>query len=93
MKTDKIAIEPAKETQDERGQKVGLWATGGAVISAILSSACCWLPFLLIAFGASAAGVSGFFEEGVSRRSPSRRIHSWKTFSVNTLSAFTAAAI
>ena len=60
--TDCCAIEPAKETQDEHGQKVGLWATGGAVISAILSSACCWLPFLLIAFGASAAGVSGFFE-------------------------------
>jgi len=31
-------------------------------VTALLSSACCWLPLLLIAFGASAAGVSGFFE-------------------------------
>jgi len=43
-------------------RNVGLWATGGAVVSAVLSSACCWLPLLLIGFGASAAGVSGFFE-------------------------------
>ncbi len=31
-------------------------------MTALLSPACCWLPLLLIAFGASAAGVSGFFE-------------------------------
>jgi copper chaperone CopZ len=37
-------------------------ATGGALLSAALSSACCWLPLLLLAFGASAAGVAGFFE-------------------------------
>jgi len=30
--------------------------------SAILSSACCWLPLLLLTFGLSAAGVAGFFE-------------------------------
>jgi len=35
---------------------------GGSVIAAVLSSACCWLPLLLLAFGASAAGVSAFFE-------------------------------
>ncbi|MFK5921999.1 MAG: mercuric transporter MerT family protein [Verrucomicrobiota bacterium] len=40
----------------------GILATLGAVLTAILSSACCWLPLLLIAFGASAVGVSGFFE-------------------------------
>lgn len=45
-----------------RSRNTGLWATTGAVVSAILSSACCWLPLLLIAFGASAAGVAGFFE-------------------------------
>lgn len=33
-----------------------------AVGSAILSSACCWLPLLLLAFGLSAGGVAGFFE-------------------------------
>ncbi len=42
--------------------RTGLLATTGAVVSAILSSACCWLPLLLVAFGASAAGVAGFFE-------------------------------
>ena len=39
-----------------------IWATGGALLTAILSSACCWLPLLLLAFGASAAGVGSFFE-------------------------------
>ncbi len=45
-----------------RSSRTGLWATSGAVLVAALSSACCWLPLLLITFGASAAGVSGFFE-------------------------------
>jgi len=40
----------------------GLFATGGALLAAIASSACCWLPLALVAFGASAAGVAGFFE-------------------------------
>lgn len=39
-----------------------LWVTGGALLTAVLSSACCWLPLLLLAFGASAAGVGGVFE-------------------------------
>lgn len=33
-----------------------------SVVSAAVASACCWLPLLLIAFGASAAGVSAGFE-------------------------------
>jgi hypothetical protein len=36
--------------------------TPAAVLSAILSSACCWLPLLLLAFGLPAAGVAGYFE-------------------------------
>ena len=44
-------------------RSVGALATGGAVIAAVLSSACCWLPLLLIALGGSAVGVSGFFEK------------------------------
>ena len=40
----------------------GRWAALGAMGAAVLSSACCWLPLLLLAFGASAAGVAGFFE-------------------------------
>lgn len=35
----------------------------GAVTSAVLASACCWLPLLLLAFGASAVGVGAFFEQ------------------------------
>jgi len=38
------------------------WAATGATLTAILSSACCWLPLLLLAFGASATGFSAFFE-------------------------------
>lgn len=41
---------------------VGAWAATGATLSAILSSACCWLPLLLLAFGASATGLSAWFE-------------------------------
>jgi copper chaperone CopZ len=45
-----------------RPRSAGLLSAGGAMIAAVLSSACCWLPLLLIAFGTSAAGVAGFFE-------------------------------
>jgi copper chaperone CopZ len=38
-------------------------ATLGAVLTAALGSACCWLPLLLIALGFSAAGVGSFFEQ------------------------------
>ncbi len=44
------------------GAKAGLLSAAGAVMTALLSSACCWLPLALIAFGASAAGVASFFE-------------------------------
>jgi copper chaperone CopZ len=40
----------------------GPWAAGGALVAAVLSSACCWLPLILVAFGASAAGVAAAFE-------------------------------
>ena len=53
---------PTAKVQNDPGRKLGVLATVGAVFTAVLSSACCWLPLLLIAFGASAAGVSGFFE-------------------------------
>lgn len=44
------------------GNRAERASIGGAVAAAVLSSACCWLPLLLLAFGASAAGVSAFFE-------------------------------
>lgn len=42
--------------------RAGFLAIGGSVVTAILSSACCWVPLLLLTFGASAAGASAFFE-------------------------------
>jgi len=52
----------ATNSGEADSSKRGMLTTGGAVVTAIFSSACCWLPLLLIAFGASAAGVAGFFE-------------------------------
>ena len=47
----------------ERARRsLGGWAAAGATLSSILSSACCWLPLLLLAAGASAAGIAGFLE-------------------------------
>jgi len=40
-----------------------VFATAGSVVSAVAASACCWLPLVLIAFGASAVGVASFFEK------------------------------
>ncbi len=51
----------SKSARDS-GRKLGVVAIFGAVFTAVLSSICCWLPLLSIAFGASAAGVSGFLE-------------------------------
>ena len=42
--------------------RTSIWATGGALVTAVLSSACCWLPLLLVAFGVSTAGVGSFVE-------------------------------
>jgi copper chaperone CopZ len=37
-------------------------ASTGSVVSALASSACCWLPLLLMGIGLSAAGIGTFFE-------------------------------
>lgn len=42
--------------------RTGALSVAGSVVAATMSSACCWVPLLLIAFGASAAGVSRLFE-------------------------------
>jgi len=47
--------------QEYRGRWGSLIAAGGSLVAAMLSSACCWVPLLLVAFGASAAGVAGGF--------------------------------
>jgi len=49
-------------TRAPNGAQGGQVAIAGSVVSAALSSACCWLPLLLLAFGTSAAGVSGVLE-------------------------------
>lgn len=57
---DTASTVPAREGQPK--EKGAVLATLGAVFTAIMGSACCWLPLLLIAFGFSAAGVGSFFE-------------------------------
>lgn len=51
----------AEDAASSNGQKPGLYAVGGSALSALLASACCWLPLLLISFGISAGGLSRFF--------------------------------
>jgi copper chaperone CopZ len=61
-KGEPVGTVPLKPDHTEREK--GAWlATGGAFFTAIVGSACCWLPLLLIAFGFSAAGVGNFFEQ------------------------------
>lgn len=51
-----------KPRDDANAAKTGTLVTAGAAVAAILSSACCWLPLLLIGFGVSAGGVAAVFE-------------------------------
>lgn len=49
-------------TEGQINKNRGLvWAVG-AIGTAIVASACCWLPLLLLAFGISAGGLSASFE-------------------------------
>ena len=38
-------------------------AVSGSIVAALLSSACCWIPLLLLLSGANIASVAGFFEQ------------------------------
>jgi len=53
---------PIKNTADAPQGRSGLGFGFGAAGTAIIASACCWLPLALIALGASAAGVGATFE-------------------------------
>jgi len=52
---------PAHVRVAARGDRVAGIAAAGSIATAMLSSACCWVPMLLLAFGASAAGISAIF--------------------------------
>ncbi len=43
--------------------RFGLWASGASVVAAIVASACCWRPLLVLSFGGSAACISAGFEQ------------------------------
>lgn len=48
--------------QTPRGDRtIANAATFGSIATAVLSSACCWIPLVFLAFGVSAASVSPFF--------------------------------
>ncbi len=38
-------------------------AVSGSIVAALLSSACCWIPLLLLLIGANIASIAGFFEQ------------------------------
>jgi copper chaperone CopZ len=57
------AVPAAPAARGRSKDRGAFLATLGAVFTAILGTACCWLPLLLIAFGFSAAGVGSFFEQ------------------------------
>lgn len=62
--TDEPTASPPPAGGDKpRVNSLGRLSTVGAVIAALLASACCWLPLLLVGLGASTIGVAGFFEE------------------------------
>ncbi|MFP6583578.1 MAG: cation transporter [Candidatus Hydrogenedentota bacterium] len=46
----------------EANSKVGIVATGGSLVAAILASACCWIPLTFVAVGVSAGGAAAMFE-------------------------------
>ncbi len=38
-------------------------AVSGSIVASLLSSACCWIPLLLLLIGANIASIAGFFEQ------------------------------
>lgn len=49
-------------SRDKAASRAGTIAQAGALISAVVASACCWLPLLLIAFGVSGGTLAAKFE-------------------------------
>ena len=59
---DCCAVPDKAETPASSPSRAGTWASVGALASAVMSSACCWLPLLLIGLGFSAGGIGGIFD-------------------------------
>lgn len=57
-----VSARVARNAAADAGSAGGLLASTGAVATAVATTACCWLPPLVIAAGASAVGVAGFVE-------------------------------
>jgi len=55
-------VQPSPPTLSAKPDRSGVAAAMGALGAAALSSACCWLPLLLIGLGVSSAGVGAFFD-------------------------------
>ncbi len=56
-------VEQVQRDAVDSGDRKGLWAAGGSFVAAIVASACCWLPLILLVFGVSAGSVGVFFEK------------------------------
>jgi len=61
-KEDCCAMNSQAKFQTARRVDAGAVAQAGALISAVIASACCWLPLLLIAVGVSGGALSATFE-------------------------------
>jgi len=48
-------------TRSDPGGRASLWSQAGLLAGAVLASACCWLPLVLIGAGASSLGAASFF--------------------------------
>ena len=51
---------PPEKSSRDTGGKID---TAGTLVSAIMASACCWLPLVLLAVGVSGAGIAATLEE------------------------------
>ncbi|MBI2944913.1 MAG: cation transporter [Candidatus Wallbacteria bacterium] len=52
----------APDSRAQTGPKTS-WLLAGSVVAAVVASACCWLPLMLVGLGLSAAGAGAVFEQ------------------------------
>ncbi len=58
-KTEDGAMTMPTDSANNQGEKI---AKLGTILSAVMASACCWLPLLLLAVGVSGAGIAAMLE-------------------------------